>query len=340
MGFYRGMKVLVTGGASFIGSHLVAALLRNGAVVTVADDFTSGHKENLAQVRGDIRLLDGDLRRESRAAAACRGQELIFHLAAAHGGRVYIDTHQVDCGQNLALDQQVFDAALRARAGKIVFASSGCVYPLNRQRDPAATHLLSEDSVGPPYWPDGMYGLAKLAGELYLRALHAELGIPSACCRYFTAYGPRAKENHAIMAMIARAFVRSDPFEVWGDGEQLRNWTYVDDIVEGTLLCGELVDDASAVNIGTTEETTVCQAASWIMETFRYQAPLAPRPDMPIGPARRIADISTARQHLGFEPRWSLRDGLVKTIEWYRSEKKPDDVLDTLERGLLSRGVE
>ena len=111
--------------------------------------------------------------------------------------------------------------------------------------------ISAEEQVGPPYDADNMYGWAKLMGELSLRAYHRDYGLKSVSCRYFTVYGPRGHENHAVMAMIARAFIRQDPFEVWGSGRQVRNWTYVSDIVAGTLLAAARIDDARAVNLGT-----------------------------------------------------------------------------------------
>ena len=164
--------------------------------------------------------------------------KVVFHLAADHGGRGYIDTHPVECSTNLILDGLVFRAAHQAGVEKIVFASSGCVYPTSRQMDTSAEVFLSEDLVRPPYEADDLYGWAKLMGELTLRAYHEQYGMKAVSCRYFTAYGPRCPENHAVMAMIARAFLRQDPFEVWGTGEQIRNWTYIDDIVEGTIRRG------------------------------------------------------------------------------------------------------
>ncbi|MGV9721982.1 NAD-dependent epimerase/dehydratase family protein [Nocardia beijingensis] len=339
MGFYSGRRVLVTGGASFIGSHLTERLLELGAVVTVADDLSSGLSKNLSDVIDDVRFLEVDLRDTTNSATASRGQEIVFHLAADHGGRGYIDTHNLECGGNMTLDQAVFDAALRAGCSKVVFASSGCIYPLNRQESVTSGEMLTEEMVGPPYWPDGLYGLAKLAGELYLREQRLRHGIDSVSCRYFTAYGPRAKENHAIMAMIARAYLHQDPFEVWGDGSQLRNWTYVADIIDGTLSAGEHIDDGSAVNIGTEEETSVSGAAQMIMQCFGYSAPLAPLPHMPTGPVRRIASIAKARTRLGFEPRWPLAAGVKETVAWYQDMRTKEDVEAALNRGLLERNV-
>jgi len=148
-------------------------------------------------------------------------------------------------------------------------------------------------------------------------------------------YGPRAKENHAIMAMIARAFVGQEPFEIWGTGEQIRNWTYVDDIVEGTILAGENIDDGTAVNLGTMERIRVLDAARMVMNFTGHEAQIATRPDMPTGPLNRVADNSLAKQLLGVEPKVCFGSGLKRTIEWYFANKDREQVRRTLQQGGL-----
>ena len=124
----------------------------------------------------------------------------------------------------------------------------------------------------PPHDADNMYGWAKLMAELTLQAYHREHKLGAASCRYFTVYGPRGVENHAVIAMIARAFIRQNPFEVWGDGTQIRNWTYVDDIVSGTILAAEKINDGTAVNLGTMERVRVIDAANMVLEFSGYKA--------------------------------------------------------------------
>jgi nucleoside-diphosphate-sugar epimerase len=335
--FLRLRRVLVTGGASFIGSHLVHALLQAGALVTVADNFSSGSPANLGTAVSDIHLLELDLRHPESAAAACAQAELVFHLAAAHGGRGYIETHEAACAENMVLDQSVYRAALRAGAAKIVFASSACVYPAALQRDPAGRQALREDLVGPPYEPDGLYGMAKLTGELVLRAIVREHGMQAAVCRYFTAYGPRCGESHAIIAMIARAFVRADPFEVWGTGAQVRSWIYVDDLVAMTLLAAERIDDGSAVNVATAEDHTVREVAEIVLAATGHRAAIVTRPGMPTGPAFRTADTRLARELLGYVPRVSLAEGVRRTAGWYYAAKDQAAVAADLDRLLVER---
>lgn len=333
-------RVLVTGGASFIGSTLVDALLDRGASVRVVDDFSSGSERNLQQANrtGGVELIRGDLRDAETASRAVRGMDVVFHLAADHGGRGYVDLHQYNCSTNFGLDAGLFAAALRADVDTLVFASSGCIYPLNIQGDPRDALYLTEDMAGPPYDPDGTYGLAKLAGELTLRALHEERGMKTASLRYFTVYGPRGVENHAVIAMIARAFLQQDPFEVWGTGEQIRNWTYVDDIVEGTILAAERIEDGTAVNLGTMERVKVIDAVHMVLKMAAYEPEIVLRPEMPTGPLNRVADNSLARQLLGWEPRTNFVDGLKTTLEWYFSSKDAADVSAIFDHMLTGRG--
>lgn len=339
MAFWSGRRVLVTGGASFIGSHLVEALVHAGAPVRVADDFSSGRAENLREVLSEIELVEGDLKDGRFAREAVGGQEIVFHLAADHGGRGYVDLHEAACATNLALDQTVFGACLAGGIGKIVYASSGCVYPTYLQSDLSKELFLLEEMVGPPYDPNGMYGVAKLAGELTLRALHREAGLPSASCRYFTVYGPRGLENHAVIAMVAKALVREDPFTVWGTGEQIRNWTYVSDIVAGTILAAERIDDATAVNLGTMDRVRVMEAARIILDYSGYQPSIETHPQMPTGPVNRVADNSLARRLLGWQPHVNFNEGARRTVDWYFSTKDPDMVRGYLRELLTERRV-
>jgi nucleoside-diphosphate-sugar epimerase len=286
---WKGVHVLVTGGASFIGSHLVDALVAKGATVRVVDNLSSGRRENLAAhlEQGAIELIEGDLLDPGVADRAIRGVGIVFHLAADHGGRGYVDLHQAACASNLLLDGIVFHACRNAGVGKVVYASSGCVYPNHLQTDVSRSLFLTEEMVGPPFDADNMYGWAKLMGELTLKAYGKDWGLKSVSCRYFTVYGDRGHENHAVLAMIARAFVGQDPFVVWGNGEQIRNWTHVSDIVSGTIRAAERIDDGTAVNLGTMERTRVIDAVHEVLRTTGHQARSSSipkcRPDRSIG---------------------------------------------------------
>ncbi len=336
---WKDRRVLVTGGASFIGSHLVDALLDRGARVRVVDDLSSGRFDNLRRhvEEGRVDFIQADLREPGVADKAVDGTSVVFHLAADHGGRGYVDLHQAACAGNLLLDGLLFRAARTAGVDKVVYASSGCVYPNHLQGDPDRELYLTEEMVGPPYDADNMYGWAKLMGELTLRACYREWGLKSAACRYFTVYGERGHENHAVMAMIARAFVGQDPFEVWGNGRQVRNWTYVGDIVEGTIRAAERIDDGTAVNLGTMERVRVLEAVRMVLEYTGHRAAIRLRPEMPTGPLNRVADNTLARTRLGWEPRVAFRDGLKRTIDWYFATRDRAAVRAQLERRLTER---
>jgi nucleoside-diphosphate-sugar epimerase len=336
---WQNRKVLVTGGASFIGSSLVNALLKRGAKVRVIDDLSSGKFENIrGNVQdGSIEFFEGDLRERGVAENAVGGMSVVFHLAADHGGRGYVDLHQAACAVNLMLDGLVFRACHQAKVEKVVYASSGCVYPNYIQTDPGKILYLTEDMVGPPFDADNMYGWAKLMAEMTLQAYYKEWGMKSACCRFFTVYGPRGIENHAIIALIARAFIGQDPFVVWGTGEQIRNWTYVDDIVSGTILAAERIDDGTAVNLGTMERIKVIDAVQEILRTFGRQPKIRLQPEMPTGPLNRVADNSLAKKLLGWTPQTMFLEGLHRTIDWYVATKRQEEVADQLQAILTER---
>jgi nucleoside-diphosphate-sugar epimerase len=322
---------------------LIDLLAAKGArKIRVVDDLTSGHLQNI-QGHLDSRLVEfhkADLLTPGVAQQMVRGIDTIFHLAAIHGGRGYVDLHQALCSQNLALDGMLIKAAYEEGVDKFVFASSGCVYPNFIQQDVTKELYLTEDMVGPPYDADNMYGWAKLMTEMTLKAYHKDFGMKSASCRFFTVYGERGVENHAVIAMIARAFIGQDPFEVWGDGTQVRNWTYVGDIVTGMELAAEKIDDGTAVNLGTTERTRVIDAVNEVLRYTKRTAQIKLRPDMPTGPLNRVASNDLARHLLGWTPQMKFMDGLHRTIDWYFKTKDPVKVRGYLGRMLTGREEE
>ena len=315
------------------------ALLERGARVHVVDDLTSGRLENIEQhlKAGRITFTEADLREPGVTRAAMKGIEVVFHLAADHGGRGYVDLHQAGPASNLFLDGLVFWEAVKAGVEKVVYASSGCVYPNYMQTDPQKEIYLVEEDVKPPHDADNMYGWAKLMAELTLQAYHREHKLGAASLRYFTVYGPRGVENHAVIAMIARAFIGQNPFEVWGNGMQIRNWTYVDDIVRGTILAAEKINDGTAINLGTMERVRVIDAARMVLEYSGHQAEIRLRPDMPTGPVNRVADNKLAMKLLGWKPNMAFRDGLRKTMDWYAASHQKEAVRGVLEKMLTAR---
>lgn len=325
---WKRRKVLVTGGASFIGSNLVDKLVEMGVEVRVTDDLSSGKKENIKNhiTKKTIEFIQGDLRESHIASKALKGVDVLIHFAGDHGGRGYIDLHQAGPASNLLLDGLVFWQALKNKVEKVVFASSGCIYPKYLQTNPNKKIYLTEEKAGPPYDADNIYGYAKLMAELTLKAYHDEYSLKTASCRFFTVYGPRGKEDHAIIAMIARAFTGQNPFEVWGDGQQIRNWTYVDDIVRGVILAAEKIDDGAAVNLGTMERIKVLEAVKEVLRYTGHKAEIKFLKNMPTGPKNRVASNLWAKKVLGWEPNVKFIDGLHKTIDWYFSTKRKKDI--------------
>jgi len=333
-------RVVVTGGASFIGSHLVEALLRAGARVRVLDDLSSGRLSNLAAVSPDIELQVGDLRYLDFAIRALEDCDTVFHLAAAHGGRGYIATHPADCAGNMALDAIVFEAALRNRIEHVTFASSACVYPTHLQRNPV---LLKEEMVSfgqrGGAFADEEYGWAKLMGELSLAAYHKQHGIGAAVARISSAYGPRENESHAVSSLIAKAAIRQSPYQIWGSGEQTRGFTYVTDVVSGLVRAAERIQDATAVNVGSDEFIPVRRVAEEIFRIVGWSPPdgIATQPGRPVGVRHRALDGSLARELLGWAPEMPLAKGLEASIAWYQAYRDVTEVAERLDTLLYER---
>ncbi len=302
-GFWAGKTVFVTGGASFIGATLTDHLVARGAKkVRIVDDLSSGHLGNISQHlgMGKVDFQQADLREPGVTRAAMQGVDIVFHLAADHGGRGYVDLHQAGPASNFFLDGLVFAEALKAKVKKVVFASSGCVYPNFLQSDTKKELYLTEDITKGPNDADNTYGWAKLMGEFTLQAYAKEHGMGAASCRYFTVYGPRGVENHAVIAMIARAFLGQNPFEVWGDGTQI-------------------------------------DCAKMVCEFTGHKADIKLRPDMPTGPLNRVADNSLAKKLLGWEPKVLFREGLKRTIDWYYATRDKEEVKRIFTRMLTER---
>ncbi len=342
----------MTGGASFIGSHLVDSLLNKGAIVKVADDFSSGKLDNLEYslkknesgtwISKNLTVYKGDLKEKSFTKTMMKDVDVIFHLAALHGGRGYIQTHPAECCTNMILDQQVFEEARKADVERVCFASSACIYPSYLQDDVGSSYLLKEEDGNPfirdKAFADLEYGWAKLMGEMALKAYHREYGLKTSAVRIFTAYGPRENETHAIIALIAKAFVKMEPYEIWGTGEQDRNFTFVQDIVDALVLAAEKTEDGSPINAGRDDRITLNQAAELVFKIIGWR-PKEIKHDLskPLGVVSRAAGLCNARKVLGWEPKVSYEEGITKTIQWYTKHKKSEDVKANLTKLLMER---
>jgi nucleoside-diphosphate-sugar epimerase len=317
----------------------VDALVARGARVRIVDDLSSGSLSNIQPhlQSNRVEFVHGNLLTESVRTAAVKDMNVVFHLAAIHGGRGFVELRRAESSLNFAIDALTIRTAVEARVQQFVFASSGCVYPNYRQNDVRESLYLSESDVGPPYDPDNVYGTAKLAAELTLRSYFLECGFNSVSCRLFTVFGERSRENHAIVAMIARALIRQDPFQIWGTGAQIRNWTYVGDIVRGLVLAADQIVDASAVNLGTEERTTVMEAVQQVLRVVGHSPQFQFQPSMPTGPMNRVASAERARDVLGWSPEVSFVEGLERTIRWYQNVVDLDSIAKNLPTLLVER---
>ena len=322
--------VIVTGGASFIGSHLVDKLVSVGANVTVVDDLSSGKVENLEKSRNKIKLVKRDLAHISKDEInrIFRNQNMVFHLAAVHGGRGYIQKHPADVCSNLSIDHHVFEGASENNVENIVFASTACVYPDDLQARVGSKYKLKESDSNPKKLDGYMsadieYGWGKLMSEIQLNAFIKQYSLKGCPVRLVTAYGPRENETHAIIALISKAMQRLDPYPIWGNGKQERDFTYVEDIVDGMMIAAHKIFDGTPINLGTGRRYKMTEVVNLIFSILGWRpSKLKFEKSMPVGPLSRALDIKRAKELLNWEPKFSLQDGLRKTIEWYISYDK------------------
>jgi nucleoside-diphosphate-sugar epimerase len=336
---WNGERVLVTGGASFIGSHLVEDLVAEGADIRVADDFSSGERENLEAVEDEIEILSGNLKHWDFADEATANIDTVFHLAADHGGRGYISQYPANCATNMALDNIVYEAAAKNGVDRISFASSACTYPtdIQQERQRLREDMVSFDERGGAY-ADEVYGWAKLMGERSLQAYNEQYDIDTSAVRIFTAYGPRENETHAIVAFMAKAYARQDPFQIWGDGEQTRNFTYVKDITRALRLAAENITDGTPVNAGISRYVTMNEAVEIIFDYLDWEPDeINYMTDKPVGVRHRAADTTRAEELLGWEPQYTVEEGIKNTLDWYVENRDREYVRDNLETLLHER---
>jgi nucleoside-diphosphate-sugar epimerase len=302
---------LVTGGAGFIGSHLVDALLRRGARVRVADNFSTGRREN---VPSSVEVVEGDLAEESVARRAVDGCEFVLHQAAIPSVPRSVSDPVSSHRANVDATLNVLVAARDAGVKRLVFAGSSSVY------GNAPTLPKHEDMPPSPLSP---YALQKLTSEQYCRLFASLYGLETVTTRYFNVFGPRQQPGSpysGVISLFVEALAHGRAPHVHGDGGQTRDFTYVGDVVRGVLACcekpnvsGEVINVAAGGRVSLRELIDTLQRilGTAVLPTF--------------GPTREgdvrdsQADIQKARRLLGFESIWSLEDGLRKTVEWYQS---------------------
>jgi UDP-glucose 4-epimerase len=309
-------KVLVTGGAGFIGSHLVDLLVEKGCSVTVLDNFRNGKRENLASAAqtGKLRVIEGDITDGPTCLSAMgNGCDAVFHLACLgvrHSLHSPLENHQVNATGTLELLQ----AARRSGIGRFIYMSTSEVY------GSALAFPLTEEAAT---WPTTVYGAAKLAGEHYASAYHGCFGLPVIRVRPFNNYGSRAHFEGDSGEVIPRFILRAlagEPPVIFGDGSHTRDFLYVKDCAEGLVAiaeCDALVGDI--VNLGYGEETSVSELASLVLEALG-RTDLTPRHDKerPGDVPRLKVDSSKLFKATAFKPRTALADGLANTVEFYR----------------------
>lgn len=335
--FWKGKKVAVMGGASFIASHTIEKLLGAGVQVSACDDLSSGKMENLPK---RVPMLVGDLRDYKIALHATEDIDIVIDFASVHGGRGFVGTnHEVAISDNLIINTNVVKAAVENGVERIFFASSGCIYDTRLQMNESTDVKIPEswEDHKTSMYPDGMYGLSKLVHEKVLQAYHNDGLIKVATCRFFTVFGRRMKENHFILASIAKSFIKQDPFIVWGTGGEVRNFTPVQNTVQGLLLATEQAN-GEIYNIGLEQRITIDYALDWIWDIMKWHPKeIRYLPDKPVGIRNRVSDCTKARTELGWNPTVSFQDGLRDTIEWYTSTHNKQEVRESLERKLTER---
>lgn len=305
-------RVLVTGGAGFIASHIAQACVERGDQVRVLDNLCTGFKENLKEIANEIQFIQGDVADESVTATAMEGVEVVFHQAALASVPLSIerpmDTHRSCVTGTLNVLHQAAKAGVR----RVVYAASSSAYgdrPYSAKREDDLPQVLSP------------YAAAKLSGELYCQAFFHSFGLETVGLRYFNVFGPRqdpASPYSAVIPLFVTAILSGQSPTIFGDGGQSRDFIFVKNVVQGNLLASEVPEAAGKIfNMGEGRQTSLLQLLNSLSNLLGRSV----RPNFQ--PARSgdvresLADITQARKILGFEPQVSLEEGLSQTIDYY-----------------------
>jgi nucleoside-diphosphate-sugar epimerase len=312
-------RYLVTGGAGFIGSSIAEALLARGERVVIVDDFSSGRRENLEGLRGSWDLIEGSIVDPAVVARAMKGVEVVFHEGAIPSVARSVEAPQATMAAGVQGTTVVLDVARHAGARRVIFAASSAAY--------GDTPTLPKVETMQPS-PLSPYAASKVAGEHLLRIFSRLYGLETLSLRYFNVFGPRQdpKSEYAavIPNFIASAIAKKRP-TVFGDGEQTRDFCYIDNTVQANLLAAECPRklEGQVVNVACGERTSLNQL-------LQYIGDLSGGPQVPVyGPARAgdvrdsLADVTAARELIGYEPSVGIREGLRRTYESFRTRGSP-----------------
>jgi UDP-glucuronate 4-epimerase len=311
-------KVLITGAAGFIGSHLCERLLGEGLVVVGIDNFDDFYDPKIKHRNistclnnKNFRLIEADIRDRNAMEEAAEGIEMIVHLAARAGVRPSIAQPLLYSDVNINGTMVLLEAANKHKVGKFVFGSSSSVYGNNKK-----VPFSEDDSVDFPISP---YAATKKACELICHTYHHLYGINITCLRFFTVYGPRQRPDLAIHK-FSKLIEQDKPIPVYGEGSMMRDFTYIDDIIEGTIAAMNKCEGFNIYNLGESEPITVNDLISEIEKALDKTAIREYLPLQPGDVNRTFADITKATKELGYNPSTPIPDGLAKFTTWLRQE--------------------
>jgi UDP-glucuronate 4-epimerase len=316
------MKILVTGGAGFIGSHLVESLLEDGNTVSVVDDFNDFYdplikRRNLQPFVSDIRLHSVDIRDRNaiESAVAAEKPDTIVHLAARAGVRPSIVHPGLYIETNITGTFHLLEAAKASGVERFIFGSSSSVYGASRTTPFREDHVLTQTLSS--------YAATKVAGEHLCSNYSYLYGIRAICLRFFTVYGPRQRPDLAIHK-FTNLIYRGRPIDVYGDGTARRDFTYIDDIIQGVLASiGYLGAHFDVFNLGENETIELRQVIGEIESALGRSCSINYLPPVVGDMPETCADISKARRLLGYAPSTHIHSGVRKFVEWYLREQSP-----------------
>ena len=304
-------QYLVTGGAGFIGSHLCRRLLASGCAVRVLDDLSSGRRENLAALDGEVDLVEGDLRDEALVSAALAGVDYVLHHAAVASVQTSIERPRFEQEVNAVGTLQLFEAARRAGVRRVVFAASAASYG----NDPTAP---KREEMLPA--PESPYAISKIAGEYYARVYSSLYGLEVVCLRYFNVFGTRqdpSSPNSGVISIFAERMLAGAAPTVFGDGGQSRDFVYVDNVVEANMRACATPGIAGRVyNIGCGRSASLLELVAALNRVLGTAIEPEFAPARPGDVRISLADITRAQRELGYEPVVYFEEGLEQTLAW------------------------